>query len=563
MGDLEAAWAWMQRALRQVESVRTRLLNRDLRTSYLATKQRYYEFSIDLLMELHQGHRAMGFDAKALSISERARARALLDLLQESEVEINGQTPLSLLTRERELGRAIRESREALDRVGGAASETSAATTRKELRGLLRDYETAKAEVRRASPRSRASLVAPPLSSGEIQHRVLDEKTLLLQYELGDERSFLWTVSPDSFVSFVLPARDEIENLARQAHELLSSRDQRKWEGKRQATLHRLSEILLAPVANHLGESRLLIVADGALLLLPFGALPDPLAEPLIRDNLDYPVPLLVHHEVVTLPSASSAAMLEQRSSARSPAPELLAIVADPVFDREDSRVHASPLLMATASVATPWSSGTFQRLSYSREEALGIAAEAIERPFLALDFDANRQAIVREGFDRYRILHLATHGEIDTEYPLLSRLVLSLVDDSGRPLDGYLYAHEIYELHLPAELVVLSACETALGKEIQGEGLVGLPHAFLYAGANRVVVSLWKVHDRSTADLMVRFYRHLLSGGESPVSALRAAQIESWERAPWNHGWAAFVFQGLWSWDDSKPKSRSRAPTL
>ena len=160
----------------------------------------------------------------------------------------------------------------------------------------------------------------------------------------------------------------------------------------------------------------------------------------------------------------------------------------------------------------------------------------------LATGFDASRSTVSSGELGRYRIVHFATHGEMDSNNPELSRLVLSLVDEQGRPQDGFLYAYEIFELDLPAELVILSACQTGLGQQVRGEGLVGLPQAFLHAGAARVVVSLWNVEDRETALLFQSFYRHLLVEGQSPSAALRAAQVERWKTRPWPYHWAAFV---------------------
>ncbi|MGH9855441.1 MAG: CHAT domain-containing protein, partial [Blastocatellia bacterium] len=127
--------------------------------------------------------------------------------------------------------------------------------------------------------------------------------------------------------------------------------------------------------------------------------------------------------------------------------------------------------------------------------------------------------------------------------------IVLSLVDQQGRPQDGFLRLHDIYNLNLPAELVVLSACDSALGREIKGEGLVGLTRGFMYAGAARVAASLWKVDDEATAELMAQFYQRMLNDRMSPAAALREAQIAIWRQPRWNapYYWAAFVMQGEW----------------
>src|SRR5205814_10361889 len=122
-------------------------------------------------------------------------------------------------------------------------------------------------------------------------------------------------------------------------------------------------------------------------------------------------------------------------------------------------------------------------------------------------DFKANRATATNTDLSQYRIVHLATHGLLNSQHPELSGVVLSLVDEQGRPQDGFLRLHEIYNLKLSADLVVLSACQTALGKDVRGEGLVGLTRGFMYAGAARVVACLWKVDDRATAEFMNGFY--------------------------------------------------------
>src|SRR6266496_2573465 len=165
-----------------------------------------------------------------------------------------------------------------------------------------------------------------------------------------------------------------------------------------------------------------------------------------------------------------------------------------------------------------------------------------------ALDFAANRTTAMGAEVSKYRFVHFATHGFLNSRHPELSGIVLSLVDQEGRAQDGFLRAHEIYNLKLPADLVVLSGCRTGLGKEIKGEGLVGLTRAFMYAGAARVMVSLWDVNDEATAELMKRFYGGLLGRNKlSPAAALRAAQVSMASDKRWSspYYWAAFTLQG------------------
>jgi CHAT domain-containing protein len=278
-----------------------------------------------------------------------------------------------------------------------------------------------------------------------------------------------------------------------------------------------------------------------------------------------------VNHEIISLPSASTLAVLRRELAGRKPAPKLLAVIADPVFTRNDERFKSKTIKiedMATPetetsantriiehlseSEAAAVSPGglTIPRLPFTRQEAERILAAAPSGANLkALDFRANRGTATKAELGQYRYLHFATHGLLDSERSTLSALVLSLVDERGDPQDGFLRAHEIYNLNLPAELVVLSACRTGLGKEIKGEGLVGLTRGFMYAGAARVVVSLWNVNDKATSELMAKFYQKMLRNGQRPAAALRSAQVEMWRQRQWQspYYWAAFVLQGEW----------------
>jgi len=294
--------------------------------------------------------------------------------------------------------------------------------------------------------------------------------------------------------------------------------------------------MLLGPVASGLGNKRLLIIGDGVLDYIPFAALP-------ISNNQSAGKyqPLMVDHEVVSLPSASTLAVLRREMAGRKMAEKSLAVIADPVFDRNDARV--------TQEVSKSQVNQHIQRLPFTRQEAEAILALVPETESKkALDFEANRETVINPELGKYRFVHFATHGILDSQNPELSGLVLSLVDRDGKDIEGFLWAHEVFNLHLPVEMVVLSGCRTGLGKEIRGEGLVGLTRGFMYAGAKRVVVSLWDISDESSAELMTQFYKRMLGNERlGPVAALREAQLVIWKNQRWQapYYWAAFVIQG------------------
>jgi CHAT domain-containing protein len=193
---------------------------------------------------------------------------------------------------------------------------------------------------------------------------------------------------------------------------------------------------------------------------------------------------------------------------------------------------------------------GRIQRLTFSLAEADAVYGAASPNDSLkAVDFKASRATATGPELSQYKIIHFATHGVLNSKHPELSAILLSMIDETGRPVDGLLQLHEIYNLNLPAEMVVLSACETGIGKEIRGEGLIALTRGFMHAGAARVVASLWKVNDAATAELMAQFYREMFANGKRPAEALKEAQLSIAKQKRWRHPyfWAAFVLQGEW----------------
>lgn len=508
----------------------------DVSLPYLASHQGVFDLYVELLMEQHRREPGAGYDALALAASEQARARQLLEMLAEDPERLREGAGHELFARQRALQEEINTADADLRRRRAHEPERALQEAERALRRRLIDYHDLAQQIREQSP-WHASLHQPrPLALSEIQ-RLLDDETVFLEYHLGEEHSYLWRVDRKGLESYVLPPRADLEKLARRAYVRLMKSDQITHRVPAEQALAELAAVLLSPVGKKLTARRLVIVASGALEYIPFAVLPLP-ETPRHR--------LIEAHEVVSLPSASVLAVLREQISNR-PSPEgLLAILADPVFGPDDERLdrldrEAEPLGIDTHS---------FSRLPNTHREAEAILtlAERLGPILEAQGFEAHR-GLVRSGrLADYRILHFATHGVLDAEHPELSSLVLSRYDSEGQLRNGRLPLHEIYELQLPAELVVLSACRTALGKEVRGEGLLGLPRGFFYAGAARVLVSLWNVHDEGTAELMVRFYHHLLGEGLSPAAALRAAQrsmLAEARYAPYH--WAGFVLQGDW----------------
>jgi CHAT domain-containing protein len=550
-GNLTAALKPIEKTIEIVESVRTKVTSQDLRTSYFATVQNYYQFYIDLLMQLHKKQPSKGYAILALQASESSRARSLLEILNEANADIRTGVDPQLLTQERNLQQKLdANEKRRIEIANKPDSNQQEQALKQETTNLLEQYRQIQAKIRATSPRY-ASLTQPqPLTLTEIQQQVLDENTLLLEYSLGEERSYLWAVSKTGISSYELPKSEEIETLVKKFRNEIVKPTSSKTTVAKAATS--LTEILLKPVVSQLGKKRLLIVGDGALQYLPFAALTTP-------NSQEYQ-PLIVNHEIVTLPSASTVALLRREQKTKKPASKTLALLADPVFTKNDERFklkqktpssqennNINILALKRASINTDIK---FDRLPFTRKEAETILKLVPDNQKLyAYDFAANRDFITNPEINQYRILHFATHGILNSEQPELSGVVLSLFDQQGKPQNGFLRLHDIFNLNLSAELVVLSACQTGLGQEIKGEGLVGLTRGFMYAGSPRVVVSLWNVDDQATSLLMQKFYQKMLKDGLKPAAALRQAQIEMFKDEEFSKPdyWAAFTLQGEW----------------
>jgi CHAT domain-containing protein/Tfp pilus assembly protein PilF len=581
LGRLADAKAHIEAALDIIESVRGKLAGSDFRSSFVNSVQSYYTLCVDVLMQMHKKRPSEGFDTAALKASERGRARSLLDMLIESRADIREGVDSDLLERERALQSQLAAlSSRHIELYSKQGSEDEQKALDKQIDRLDGQYQEVEAAIRSKSPRYAALAQPEPLDLKQIQQRVLDGETLLLEYSIGPERSYMWVVGPNSIASHDLPGAPIVELLAK----LFALRTARGGQDQSsraapvnedpeyRANALRLSAILLGPAAGSLGNKRLLIVADGALEYVPFAALPDPSVSG--NEDPENPlVPLLAKHEIVTAPSASAIDVERRELKGREPAPKAVAILADPVFSPSDPRVKApapktqeQPFLEARipdlrqmlfgraakdASDLGLLRGGTgFQPLPKTKYEADKIASLVADGQYKeALNFDASKPTAKATDMTGYRYVHFATHGVINALHPELTGVLLSMVDESGRSADGFLTTNEVYNLKLPAEMVVLSACQTALGEQVKGEGLVGLTRGFMYAGAARVVASLWKVDDDATAELMIRFYRSVLKEGMRPAAALRAAQLDMWRQKEYRDPfyWAAFELQGEW----------------
>ncbi|HEX4955363.1 MAG TPA: CHAT domain-containing protein [Thermoanaerobaculia bacterium] len=512
---LEAA----NRAVALIEELRGEVSDLDSRASFLASKQIFYELQVDLLV----ADAAETGDARplqaALESIERARARSLLDSLALG------------------VGRIRAEAVPWSDGSSGLDTAIS----------------------------DRTLPMARPRSFGEIQGLLEDGETTLVFFWLGTERSYVLWLDMNHVRVAVLPGRSELSNRASRLHQLYALSDQRLYQGEAAVQALETSQLLLGPVLQRCSARRLAIVPADALHYLPFAALPDPTrAAGLPPEEVP---PLVERFEVVVLPSASALFEIRNGTAARPGPRRILAAIGDPVTSVHDPRLAErlggrpeaevraggarSTAVESVAPATRARSEGPdLPPLRFAREEIDAILRWVPgDQAFSATGFEARRELVTSGQLGSYRILHFATHGRLDTERPDRSGLLLSTFDAQGRGRDGLLRALDLYGLSLPADLAVLSACRTALGREVSGEGLVGLTQGFLHAGTPRVMVSLWDVNDAATSELMKRFYRALLEQGLAPAAALRQAQnelraVERW-RAPFY--WAAFTVHGEW----------------
>ncbi len=525
--------------------------------------ERYYFDYIDLLLDENM-------PSRAFETLERSRARTLVEMLVEGHIDFSHGIGPKLVQRKHVLQKSLSALSDERIRTG---NPSHLAALEKKIDELLSEQQEVESEIRRENPAYAALTEPKPSSTKDIQHE-LDQDTVILEYLLGEDRSYIFALTHTSLTVYQLPKRRAIETIAHDLYERLTTLS-RPFENHgsnpqlmhlaageigRQTALISLSRIVLGPVASIIKkQKRVVVVSDGVLRYVPFAALAvpeSPYRHSMIRD-----------HEVVNLPSVSVLIALRREEATRTSKPErVVAVLADPVFSADDARVDdrphgntygsSKPPAVKKRSIRSLGNSDlrsentVLPRLISSRQEADAIMAitpkgQALE----ALDFDANRSVALSSDLSHYRILHFATHGIIDSGRPELSGLVFSLVDRKGRPQIGFVGLQDIYNMNAPVNLVVLSACDTALGAEIRSEGLIGLTRGFMYAGASRVIASLWQVDDVATAELMHRLYDSMERHNLSPAAALRDAQIEMSKETRWSdpYYWAGFTIEGEW----------------
>ncbi|MDQ1707662.1 MAG: hypothetical protein QOJ88_873 [Pyrinomonadaceae bacterium] len=593
----ESALAAYTDALKTVETIRAGSLRADeSRSTFLATTKDVYDEAANAFAEMSLLNSSAGgalsgktleYAAESFRITEAGRARSLLDMLSEVNAQITEGVPPELLKRKQ--GNLDRQQEIAAVLTGVSVApdqKQKPAQMDSDLEKLQTEFDEIENQIRTASPRYAALTGAQPQTLSDVQQKVLDDGTVLLEYALGNDNSYLFAVTKSSVSLFKLPARSNLDKLAMDFRaQLIPPKLQRRLVGidvvegsdaqrglglaggpsenltAFAAASNALYKAAVEPAVNVAGDKRLLIVADGALNYVPFEALVKN-TEGAEYAALNY---LVRTNEIVYAPSASVVAAIRQ-SGGRGTGKNLL-VVADPIFSADDPRVRFGGLQVTADSrglglglesaindvtdSAAPAGGLRLARLVGTRteaEEISKIAKASGGQPDLWIDLNASEDNVRSRDMNNYRVIHVATHGLLDAQRPQFTGVVLSLVGNKAN--DGFLRTDEIFNLRMNPSLVMLSACETGLGKEKRGEGVIGLTRAFMYAGAPTVGVSLWSVADKSTAELMTDFYKRYLGATPVPASsAMRDAQLAMITGKKYSAPfyWAPFVLVGEW----------------
>ncbi|HXM46246.1 MAG TPA: CHAT domain-containing tetratricopeptide repeat protein [Pyrinomonadaceae bacterium] len=590
-------------ALKTIETIRAGSLRADeSRSTFLATTKDVYDEAASAFAEMALlnssaggalSGKALEYAAESFRITEAGRARSLLDLLGETNGQISEGVPADLLKRKQDNLDRQQEIAAQLTGVSlGAEQKEKPSQLDADLDKLQIEYDDIENQIRTASPRYAALTGAQPQSLSDVQQRVLDDGTVLLEYSLGSDSCYLFAVTGSSVSVFKLSPRSNLEKLATDFRaQLIPPKlqrrivgidvvaDQQRGLGLAQGPSENLTAFVAAanalykaavePATSVIGDKRLLVIADGALNYVPFEALVK------TPDGADYSSLsyLIKTNEIVYAPSGSVvAAIRQQRGSSPtvregSRAGKNILLIADPIFNSNDPRLKGNSAAQASGEArglglglesaindvtdsSAPAVGLQLARLTGTRTEAEEIAKTARTgggQADLWMDLNASEDNVHNRDMNNYRVIHIATHGLLDAQRPQFTGVVLSLVGNKSN--DGFLRTDEIFNLRMNPALVMLSACETGLGKEKRGEGVIGLTRAFMYAGAPTVGVTLWSVADKSTADLMTDFYKRFLGSGSSAPGAMRNAQLSMISARKYSAPfyWAPFVLVGEW----------------
>ena len=566
-GNLLQARKEIEDALGFIENSRSTLASRELRTSFFSSKHAYYDLAVTILMQLHAKEPGHGHDAEAFAVVERASSRVLLDEIAGGKFPTLVEAPADLLreqhSNQTHLDALFEHLRSLSDEPDKNADQIS--KVRAEIEEQLRASDTLDGRIRAVSGDYAVFTGTRSPSSSEIVE-LLGPHSALVKYWVGTDQSYLWLIAQDGFHSFTIRSGDEaMRSLLRNWLGSLQARSMQKPgesltdRGKRLAladatersTAEKLGRLLFPALDLLKGVNRLYVLPDGPLASIPFAALRIPASG--APAQVHSATILLSRFEVLVEPSESILQLVSRKPSQANRVPHI-AVFADAVYSASDPRVEKSRGIFKaigkdqTLGLADEAGMAHLPRLAASGEEARVIGElNGQSNTSIYLGFQALADIVRKGDWNHYEIAHFGVHALLNPDQPAFSGVVLTMVHPDGTPRSGVLWLNDIYNLRMPVNLVVLSGCRTANGREIPGEGLEGLSRAFFFAGARSVVGSLWSVEDRETGLLMQRFYRNLIQGKLLPAAALRRAQLatagEAGTSAPFY--WAGFTIQG------------------
>ena len=537
--EFEKAREYNQKAIEAMETLRSRRLSEETNAAVLGGRSFVYEAQVHILGKLYNQNPDPGVAAEAFMVAEAGKARALLDILAEADIDLDVGMDADLLARRDRLDLMMSSAQYQL-RQSDTPSD-SVRVLKQRIRGLQQERGALLTRLRLENPRFAAMDVEKPKTLKDIQSSLLENKDdLVLEYSLGDSASYLWAITWKGVEFHRLPPKTVLESQVQKLRSGLLNPTATGDEVLISAAVS-LYQDLLSPVASLIQNNHIVyIIPDGALHFLPFDVLltrapkteipTDAASRNQFFGKLSY---VFMNTQVRYGPSATTLAILkENRVGHEVPeVKEFLGLGAPTFYKDGDTGTGSRDLAPLPHTL--------------NEVETIGAFFDGNQKTVLVADA-AREKTLEEPGFlAGYRILHFATHGLIDERRPEQSSLALAYPRDPTE--DGFLRASEIYGLRLNADLVVLSACETGLGQMVRGEGVMGLPRAFFFSGAGSVVVSLWSVSDESTSELMTGFYKGMTQGNHAAVVALAQAKSQLRKSANFAHPfyWAPFVMMG------------------
>jgi CHAT domain-containing protein len=522
--------SFYKNSIKVIEDTRARLQLKEHKTGFFKNKIKTYELLVNVLVKLSKHQPLKGYIQETLYFVEKAKARTFLDGLHEGKVNLS--TKLSPEIREEELKITREISKIQTGLVKPGLSDSKREELLKKLEKVEENYLNLIHKIKRANPEYAGIVYPEPYKLDDIQKKLLSEDMAVIEYFLGKEHSFMFCITKNDFKVEKIASIRQLNESVYAYLKLLSSQKAKDFKGI--AASRYLYKELIYPFEDKIkGIKNLIIIPDGYLHYLPF--------ETLVADTSRTRF-LVEDYKMSYAPSASSLINLLERRRKDTEKKDLLAF-ADPVYTFKKLPgldINAEQILRKFYLEK----GFAFYPLKYSGKEVKQIG-KLIQKPYrdIFIGEKAREEILKKISLTDYKIIHFATHGLLDEDEVGRSGLVLTLDDDPQE--DGFFQVREIYNTRLNADLVVLSACQTGKGKLEKGEGVSGLSRAFLYAGAESVVVSLWNINDKSTALFMGYFYEYL-ARGESKSQALRLAKLKM-QQSKYSHPyhWAAFILIG------------------